>query len=112
MSLPTLAELKAQSTGGDGWACPRCGCHDWRVEDSYWVPTAGERRRRRFCRHCKQVLHTREVPIEPASASHNPANGNDDGAQLTRPDVVPFDGTHDDSRDHRRRDRTNRARTG
>jgi hypothetical protein len=68
---PTLGELAAQSSGGEGWECPRCGCCDWRVDDSYYVASAGERRRRRFCRHCKQVIYTAEVVVAGPKASNS-----------------------------------------
>jgi hypothetical protein len=105
---PTLGELASQATGGDGWECPRCGCRDWRVEDSYFVRGRNERMRRRFCRHCKQVLHTREIPIEAESEKFsppNPANSTDADENLTRLGIVGLDGVNDDATKHLRRNR-------
>lgn len=62
---PTARELAAQSRGSDPWACPRCGCKDWRVVNSYMSGDA--RRRQRVCRHCHQVLITYEMPEKPES---------------------------------------------
>ena len=105
---PTLGELAAQATGGDGWECPRCGCRDWRVEDSYFVAGRQERRRRRFCRNCKQVLHTREVPIEAdqkkLDGSH-PAYSTPAADDLTPPGIVRIVGANDDTPNDRRRHR-------
>lgn len=57
---PTFAQLRGDQ--GDGWECPRCGCHDWRVVRSLQF---GEvRKRERVCRHCKQVIRTVEVREE------------------------------------------------
>lgn len=115
-SRPTLAQLAAGTAGADGWACPRCGCEDWRVEDSYWVTGAQERRRRRFCRNCKQVLHTREVPIEPADAERKksssiiPANSTSAQDELTQLGIVCSFDEHDDADDGTGSDRTKRAR--
>lgn len=58
---PTLQQM---SSGGEGWECPRCGCHDWRVVDSRF--TDGARRRIRACRHCHQVLRTVEQVADEA----------------------------------------------
>lgn len=60
---PTARELAARANGSDPWACPRCGCRDWRVANTYDV--AGDsKKRRRICRHCKQgLLPTEEVPV-------------------------------------------------
>ena len=59
---PTAAELQAMSSGKNPWACPRCGCAGpHRVVNSYEV--GGERKRRRFCRNCKQLIRTVEVPV-------------------------------------------------
>lgn len=106
---PTLGELAAQGGSGDGWECPRCGCCDWRVEDSYFVRGRQERRRRRFCRHCKQVLHTREVPIEADQGKldgTHPAYSTPVGDDLTRLGIVgivtPDDTAPNDNRRHRK----------
>lgn len=105
---PTLGELAAQATGGDGWDCPRCGCRDWRVEDSYFVAGRQERRRRRFCRNCKQVLHTREVPIEADQKKldgNHPAYSTPPADDLTPPGIVGIVGANDDTPNDRRRNR-------
>lgn len=110
---PTLGELAAQSQGSDGWACPRCGCCDWRVEDSYFVSGRQERRRRRFCRNCKQVLHTREVPIEADAEKmrgNHPAYSNPPPDDLTRRGPIGIVAGDDDTRNHPRRNRANGKR--
>lgn len=61
-SLRQLALEAAQVDGVDLWACPRCGCKDWRVRKT-WHP-AGGIRRSRVCRHCGQgTMLTTEVPV-------------------------------------------------
>jgi hypothetical protein len=60
---PTAAELAALSraAAGDVWACPRCGCRDWRVRKT--AQRAAGVRRSRVCRHCGQAgILTTEVP--------------------------------------------------
>lgn len=57
---PTLEELAAQANGTDPWACPRCGCKDWRVRDTRFRDDTVKRQR--VCRHCKTPIVTREVP--------------------------------------------------
>jgi hypothetical protein len=57
---PSASELAAQSNGADPWACPRCGCADWRVVNTYLID--GKRRRQRACRNCHTPLITYEVP--------------------------------------------------
>lgn len=57
----TLGEMAAGGNA-DPWACPRCGCKGpHRVVNSYEV--AGERKRRRVCRNCSQLIRTVEVPV-------------------------------------------------
>ena len=59
---PKSLQEMADEAKPDPWACPRCGCRDWRVESSY-VVASGNRRRRRVCRHCGQsLLRTEERP--------------------------------------------------
>lgn len=59
---PTARQLAAQSAGADPWACPRCGCRGpHKVVNSY--ETGGERKRRRVCRNCNQLIRTVEVPV-------------------------------------------------
>lgn len=61
---PTLAELAAsaaQAGGEDPWACPNCGCRDWRVVNSH--ERNGLRKRQRVCRHCGQPIRTLEIPV-------------------------------------------------
>jgi hypothetical protein len=60
-SLRQLADEAAQSDGVDPWACPRCGCKDWRTVDSRLV--GGTRKRKRACRNCHQKLPTQEVLV-------------------------------------------------
>ena len=61
---PKSLQEFADDAEADPWACPRCGCRDWRVESSYIVKN-GNRRRRRICRHCGQsLLRTEEKPRE------------------------------------------------
>ncbi len=62
-TLQQLAIEAAQSQNADPWACPRCGCKDWRVAGTY--VRNGKRRRQRVCRHCHQTLITYEVPVQP-----------------------------------------------
>jgi transcription elongation factor Elf1 len=56
---PTLQQL--QAIAGE-WACPRCGCEDWRVVDSRMVDNG--RKRIRACRNCSQRLQTIEIISE------------------------------------------------
>lgn len=47
--------------GRDIWACPACGCKDWRIANSHeW---GGPRKRQRICRHCGHEMPTQEVPV-------------------------------------------------
>jgi len=39
----------------DPWVCPRCGCRDWRVANTYHTKTDSAIHRRRVCRHCHHV---------------------------------------------------------
>lgn len=60
----SMNEMKAEArSGGNPWACPRCGClGPHRVESTY--DAGGERRRRRICRNCGQgLIRTSEVPV-------------------------------------------------
>ena len=59
---PTPQQLAAQSSAVNPWACPRCGCEGpHKVVNSYEV--GGERKRRRVCRNCNQLIRTVEVPV-------------------------------------------------
>lgn len=60
---PSARELAAKCSGGNPWACPRCGCKGpHKVVNSY--DAGGERRRRRICRNCGQgLIKTAEVPV-------------------------------------------------
>lgn len=66
---PTARELAAQTNGGSSYACPRCGCQDWRptspVEYTYGPKGAVliKRHRNVRCRHCgkEMVIETKEV---------------------------------------------------
>ncbi|MBE3070799.1 MAG: hypothetical protein IMZ66_11250 [Planctomycetes bacterium] len=66
----TDAEALAAPPGPPGIVCPECGCADLRSEDGRpWEISKTERmfgfiRRRRICRHCGTVVHTRET-VEP-----------------------------------------------
>jgi transcriptional regulator NrdR family protein len=60
-SLEQWVADAAQADGVDPWACPGCGCKDWRVIDSRIVGTT--RRRQRACRKCHRPLRTLEVPV-------------------------------------------------
>lgn len=51
----------AEVEGADPWACPRCGCRDWRVVNSHEY--GGPRKRQRQCRNCEYDLPTLEVPV-------------------------------------------------
>ena len=62
-SLGQLAADAVRADGTDPWACPRCGCKDWRVVGTY--ERNGKRRRQRVCRHCNQAIRTFEVPVPP-----------------------------------------------
>ncbi len=56
----SLHEMAAEADI-DPWACPRCGCRDWRVPESYPLKS-GDRRRWRECRHCRYRMRTLETP--------------------------------------------------
>lgn len=60
-SLQQLTAEAEETDGADPWACPRCGCKDWRVVGTY--ERNGKRRRQRVCRNCKQTMRTYEVPV-------------------------------------------------
>ena len=60
-TLQQLQREAAAAAGSDLWACPRCGCRDWRVVNSHEY--GGPRRRQRECRNCGYDLPTLEVPI-------------------------------------------------
>lgn len=59
-SLQQLATEAAQVDGADPWACPRCGCKDWRTVDSRF--RNGCVSRKRACRHCSTPMSTQELP--------------------------------------------------
>lgn len=59
---PTARQLAAGSSGSDPWACPRCSCKGpHRVETTY--DAGGQRKRRRICRNCSQLIRTGEMPV-------------------------------------------------
>jgi hypothetical protein len=62
-SLRQLADEAAIADGINPWACPRCGCTDWRTVDTRFRD--GCVRRKRACRHCKTPLPTQELPCPP-----------------------------------------------
>ena len=108
---PSLSQLAAQGTG-EGWECPRCGCCDWRVINSYYVTSTQSRHRRRECRHCHQLLTTREVTLESMPDSTSDATNSKAGEEaLTRLSVVAHDAKHDDADDPPRSDRKQRTRS-
>lgn len=53
----------AEAQGADFWACPRCGCRDWRVRDSRLEDGNEPRKRQRVCRNCNGILPTQELPV-------------------------------------------------
>jgi predicted RNA-binding Zn-ribbon protein involved in translation (DUF1610 family) len=60
----TLAEMKADSMAREGssaWACPKCGCKDFRVARTWHL--GNNKKRLRECRHCGETLTTCEVPV-------------------------------------------------
>lgn len=61
---PSLSQLAAASNRNP-WECVRCGCRDWRVDNSYMCDTDKTRHRRRVCRHCGNVMMTYESPTPP-----------------------------------------------
>ena len=56
---PTNATERYLNRAGLGtlrpWACPRCGCRDWRVANTYGCKTDQSIHRRRICRNCNHV---------------------------------------------------------
>lgn len=64
LDRPSMGQLAAMAAGPNGWACPRCGCCDWRVASSY-LRADGIRRRQRVCRNCGHAMPTYESPIQP-----------------------------------------------
>ena len=62
---PTLAQLAAHSNANP-WACPRCGCRDWRVANTYDCKTDSSIHRRRICRNCNEVRISIETMPEVA----------------------------------------------
>ena len=56
---PTLRDY-ARGAGAQ-FGCPRCGCRDWRVSNTYWGKIDAAVRRRRVCRHCNHPITTVEV---------------------------------------------------
>ena len=63
---PSLGELQSRT---NGWDCPRCGCRDWRVINSY-LCADGTRHRRQFCRHC----YFSRITVETPGATEGEAN--------------------------------------
>lgn len=68
----SLSQMAAEAGGGvSGYACPRCGCKDWRGEDGSFVESTrhpkGEQysRRKRICRNCGQASFTTFEVIVP-----------------------------------------------
>ena len=100
---PTFRQLSGSD--GDGWECPRCGCHDWRVVDSRQLGVV--RRRVRACRHCHQVIRTVETLDD---GTQEESCNSDSTCSLTPLSVVSDDVNHDDAREHFRCDRAKRAR--
>lgn len=60
----TLEQL-AQSANANPWACPRCGCMEWRTIKTYFAVTDNMRHRRQMCRHCGYKRMTWESAIPP-----------------------------------------------
>jgi len=110
---PTLAELAQSARSASGWDCPRCGCSDWRVVNSYYVPSSGSRNRTRYCRNCKHVIHTVETTVEelpePPVNVQAVTNSNDVATMLT-PTILASESKHDDAYDRTRSDRAKRSR--
>lgn len=110
---PTLAELSRAARSASGWDCPRCGCSDWRVVNSYYVPGTGSRNRTRYCRHCKHVIHTMETTVDetpkPPVNAQPFTNGNDVSTLLTHT-ILASESKHDDANNGRRSDRAKRTR--
>lgn len=59
---PSLGEMKAANNGDNpcGLTCPKCGCHNFRVD--YTRARASGIMRKRFCRACNHPLVTIERP--------------------------------------------------
>ena len=68
---PSLGELKTETT--DPWACPRCGCMEWRVHKSYSCKD-GAKKRIRYCRNCKHIRTSYETFEKPREADNEPSN--------------------------------------
>lgn len=64
LTMQQMAALAVRAEGRDPWACPKCGCKDWRVVSSFQRAN-GDRRRLRVCRHCGFELPTIEAPLSP-----------------------------------------------
>lgn len=61
---PTMAELATQGNGQGPWACPTCGCRNWRVLDTREAAN-GNIGRTRHCRLCGPDgprIYTEESP--------------------------------------------------
>jgi DNA-directed RNA polymerase subunit RPC12/RpoP len=58
----TLAEMAADAAGGNGVACPKCGCRDLLAYKTEEQRTRTVRYRR--CRHCGHKVLTKQAPEE------------------------------------------------
>lgn len=107
----TLQELAAQSRA-NAWACPRCGCLDWRTINSYFAPSDGTRHRRQRCRNCNYTRMTWESTTPPTEDSDDPraTNGNRCASALTLHLPIDSDAANEHAGNEHRRSRAGRAR--
>lgn len=57
----SLEQWRNDASGGDPWACQKCGCRDWRVHRTREL-ISGNIRRIRVCRNCGGRMKTEEKP--------------------------------------------------
>lgn len=112
----TLEQMAAEARSNP-WACPRCGCMDWRTVDSYFCVTTSMRHRRQRCRHCSYTRMTWESATppsddgEPEKLSHVPTNGTCNQIALTVVREDANDTLNEHAGDIRRRSRAGRTGT-
>lgn len=115
----SLGEMAADA-GESLWACPRCGCMDWRTVNSYFAPTDQTRHRRQRCRGCGYMRMTWETTIPPQQVEEkctdNATNGKGGAVSLTIPmtsaKYSQHDAADDSSRSNRKRSTRAKARSG
>lgn len=60
----SLQQMRIDAMANEGqnaWACPTCGCRDFRVTNVWY--SGGNKKRLRKCRNCDEPITTCELPV-------------------------------------------------